>query len=193
MERSEEYNVWFKKSLQDWCTNYKPNFFAVYRPKRTRIGIANVDRHMNDTVARFKNLGFKGYIDMIYYTVEEDRYKKSMHMNMLIKGDAVNKLNLSTAMNRSAQEIGYFDIVNSERAVSNYVNKYINRQGLHLAHYGLVETEQALIEEMQNATDYQINEDHPNRDKHTNSQIMMRLNGWSNLPKPRDKRGKVIN
>ena len=174
----------YKKECQDFVMAFEPNYFAVFRPKLSKLNYKTVDRMMQNTLSRFSLLDFRGSIDKIYYTVEEDRYKKSIHMNLLIKGEHVNALNLSTAMKRSRNEIGYFEPIGSIRNLAVYVNKHIAKEGLNLGLQGIVETEQALKEtQFQSEQGYEVFDNHPNKDFHFKQNFVMKYQyGWSKHP-----------
>lgn len=175
----------FKKACTDFAISFKPDFFAVYRPKKTKLSPKTIDDFMQRTVARFELLGFKGTIESIYYTLEEDRWEKSgWHLNMLIKGDGVNKLNLATAMKRSEQEIGYLEPIKSEIGVAKYVNKHIAKDKRSLAVQGIVEKEQAIkIADEQNDLAYKVLDTDPNKEYHKRAQFIMKYKyGWSKYP-----------
>ena len=172
----------FKKAVQELAIDFEPNYYAVYRPQLSKISYKTVDEFMLNTLSRFELLGFKGSLDAVYYTVEEDRYKQSMHMNMLIKGSGVNRLNLSTAMKRSDKEIGYLEPISNRQNVAIYVNKHIAKKGIHLGLQGLVDTEQALKETEDKSVDgYELFDNHPNKEKHLMQKFIMQYKyGWAN-------------
>ena len=123
----------FKQECRDFVINHlKPNYWAVYRPKKSRISYKNADKLIQNTIARYGILNFQDTsLDEIYYTVEEDRYRKSMHMNMIMKGNNINRLQLALAMKRNDKEF-YLEPISSERAIAIYVNKHIAKRGINL-------------------------------------------------------------
>ena len=172
----------YKKEAQEFAIAFAPNYYAVYRPKLSKISYKTVDDFWLKTLANFEITGFIGSLDAVYYTVEEDRYKKSMHMNMLIKGNGINRRNLALAMKRRPEEIAYLEPVSSPKAVAIYVNKHIAKKGIHLGMQGIVDKEQALKEtEDKSDYGYELFGNHPNKEKHRMSKFIMQYRyGWGN-------------
>ena len=172
----------FKQECRDFVIAMQPNYFAVYRPKKSRISYKNADKLIQKTIARYEILNFKDTsLDEIYYTVEEDRYKASMHMNLVIKGRNINRLQLALAMKRNDKEF-YLEPISSERAIAIYVNKHIAKKGINLGLTGYAVKEQSVNEELFDVLDKNLM--HPNRSIHNKQRFLMKYQyGWSKHPR----------
>lgn len=183
----------YKEQLKKVVMNFvKPNYVAVYRPKISTLNYKNVDQLMQSTIAKYE-LDYPSNIQFIYYTVEADRYKKSYHLNLCIRGENIQKHHLANAMKRSEAEIGYFDKINNLDALAIYVNKHIGKKGLNTALNGLVESEQAIQEKLFRGEKWELDENkkpiitggyrftdsHPNKEFHRTAQIVSKFKyGW---------------
>jgi len=171
----------FKEQCREFVKSIEPTFVAVYRPKKSRINYKNVDNLMQETIARYSLLDFRGSLESIYYTVEEDRYKKSMHMNIIGKGENVNALQLATAMKRNRSEILHFEPIHTLEGLSIYVHKHIAKKGINLGLQGYVTTEQAVDEQLYGVRNYKL--EHPNKEYHHRAKFLMEYKyGWSKHP-----------
>jgi|TARA_B110000305_G_C19292507_1_gene564901 hypothetical protein len=169
-----------KGALRNFVMDFvKPNYVAVYRPKLSSLNYKNVDNLMQETIAQYE-LSNPSKIEFIYYTVEVDRYKKSYHLNLCIRGKNIHKHHLAHAMKRSEVEIGYFEKVKDLRALATYVNKHMGKKGINTALNGLVETEQAIDEKLFKTSEgYRQLDNHPNKEYHFRAQIMSKFQyGW---------------
>jgi|TARA_B100000575_G_C23111260_1_gene641942 hypothetical protein len=165
-----------KKVVMDFV---KPNYVAVYRPKVSTLNYKNVDTLMQNTIANYE-LSYPTDMKFIYYTVEADRYKKSYHLNLCIRGENIKKHYLANAMKRSEAEIGYFEEIKNLPALAIYVNKHMGKKGINTALNGLVESQQAVEEKLfRNEVGYMNFDNHPNKQHHLNAQIVSKLMyGW---------------
>jgi len=165
-----------KKVVMDFV---KPNYVAVYRPKLSTLNYKNVDNLMHNTIANYE-LAYPTDIEFIYYTVEADRYKKSYHLNLCIRGKNIQKHHLAEAMKRSEAEIGYFEKINNLTRLAIYVNKHMGKKGLNTALSGIVESEQAVEERLfKNTESFNTFDNHPNKEYHRKAQIISKFQyGW---------------
>ena len=171
----------------------KPNYVAVYRPKVSTLNYKNVDTLMQNTIANYE-LSYPTDMKFIYYTVEADRYKKSYHLNLCIRGENIKKHYLANAMKRSEAEIGYFEEIKNLPALAIYVNKHMGKKGINTALNGLVESQQAVEEKLFRGEKWELDENkkpiitggyrfetdtHPNKEFHRTAQIVSKIKyGW---------------
>tara|TARA_B110000261_G_C12974007_1_gene313676 strand:- start:5 stop:613 length:609 start_codon:yes stop_codon:yes gene_type:complete len=176
LTKVDTYKEQLKKVVMDFV---KPNYVAVYRPKLSTLNYKNVDNLMHNTIANYE-LAYPTAIEFIYYTVEADRYKKSYHLNLCIRGKNIHKHHLANAMKRSEAEIGYFEEVKDLKSLATYVNKHMGKKGINTALNGLVESEQAVNEKLfKNEEGYNTIENHPNKEYHISARIMSKFQyGW---------------
>ena len=164
----------YKADIRRFLEGIDFNYFAVYRPKNLKISYKNADALMDKTIARYELLDFQGSMDYLFFTIEEDRWNsRSKHMNILIKGENVNRLQLALSMERREKEIGYFQPISNKRACSTYVTKHIGKKGLSLGHVGLITKDPAVHKQLFGELDSNL--EHPNKEYHWKQQFASNL------------------
>jgi hypothetical protein len=154
-----------KDAFSKQVANMGFNYFAVYRPKLSKLNIKTVDKFINEAIAKYELL-YPTTITKVYYTLEYDRYLRSYHLNLLIKGSDVSKRRLATAMKRNSNEIGYLEKIECKLSASTYVNKHLNKVSKGVL-YGFIDAEQVVNNKLfANEVGYRTFDNHPNKKYH---------------------------
>ena len=160
-----------KNRLNNQLAEMGFNYFAVYRPKLSKLNIKNTDAFINKAIASYELL-YPTSITKVYYTLEYDRYYSSYHLNLLIKGNAVSKRRLAKAMKRNSNEIGYLEKIECDLCASTYVNKHLNKISKGVL-FGFVDTEQIIEEKLfANEIGYNVFDNHPNKEYHLKAKLI---------------------
>lgn len=156
---------WLSKQLAKMGFNY----YAVYRPKLSKLDIKTIDAFTNNAIANYELL-YPTTITKVYYTLEYDRDCKSNHLNLLIKGDAVSKRRLAIAMKRNTNEIGYLEKIECDLCATTYVNKHINKISKGVQ-FGFIDADYAADKKVfANEIGYRTFDNHPNKEYHLKAQ-----------------------
>ena len=163
----------YKEDIRYALSGMDFNYYAVFRPKWSKVNTNNLDKIMQKAIARYNILDFKGSFDYLFYTLEQDRWHNSFHVNMLLKGENINRLQLALSMKRREEDIGYIEPISSRDAVANYVTKHIGKKGLSLGWVGYQVKDEAIHNELFGVLDKDLK--HPNEEKHLRLQILKNI------------------
>ena len=159
------YQLEHREAIMQWLGQESWDYFITIRPLKTRLTESNIVKFMSNI---FKN----DYIQKLFYVLEMDWNRASSHSHIIMNtsGIVTREAFAKSIKRHTTKEVKFYEKVNSNIGVSNYVSKHIGNE-YFVKSYDMLTKEQVLNSHMEANFEYF----HPNREYHEKARMRANL------------------
>ena len=155
----DKYQRESMSAIADWLATESWDYFITLRPLKTMLKEHTIENHMNSIFSL-------DWINKLFYVLEMDRDRKSRHAHIILKTEReLTRQTFGASIKRHpTKEVQYFEKAKDATAVATYCSKHIGNNHL-VKGYNMLTKESVFNEQ------FDLNFNHPNKDKHLQKKI----------------------
>ena len=159
----DKYQRESKSAIANWLSTESWNYFITLRPLKTMLKEHTIENHMNSIFSL-------DWINKLFYVLEMDRDRKSRHAHIILKTEReLTRQTFGAVIKRHpTKEVQYFEKAKDAAAVSAYCSKHIGNEH-YVKGYNMLTKESVFNEQ------FNLNFNHPNKQKHLQNKIYNQL------------------